>query len=146
MENVQDQLRSEVRHDIFSGANWFYWLAILSVINSLIVYFLGIRNLPFAFGVTQWFDGTSAPFNPVFHTSSLIIDILIAAGFACFGLVSRKRNDVLYILGIFLYVVDALLSLGLKEFYGFAFHFLGIFYLCKGLLASRHYKENATTI
>lgn len=152
MENIEQ--RSTVRSDrsgIYSGANWFFWLAALSVINSLIVFYFGTRNFPFAFGATQWLDGTTGPLTsegwmPPLHATGLAIDILIAAAFAGFGYLARRGIDVAFVFGLFLYAVDALLSLGLKDFFGFAFHFIGLFYLFRGLLASRHFRENATTI
>lgn len=133
------------------GANWFYWLAALSVINSLVVYFVGIRNTPVAFGLTQWLDGTTGAltaegWNPPLGLTWLLIDILIAAVFAAFGYLARHRHDVFFVIGIFLYAMDALLSLGLKEFYGFGFHVIGLFFLLKGLFASRHLRENATSL
>jgi len=150
MELEATQPRILDRKTAFAGANWFFWLAALSAINSLIVYFVGIRNLPFAFGVTQWFDGTHGPltaegWTPPLKLTGLAMDLLIAAGFAGFGYLARHRNDVAFVLGIFLYVVDALLSIGLREFWGFSFHLVGFFFLFRGLLASRHVRENATT-
>lgn len=133
-----------------SGANWFFWLAALSAANSLLVYFFQIGNTPVAFGVTQWVDGTAGPlttegWRPPLHTNALVFDLLIAAGFASFGILARRARDAAFLIGIFLYVVDALLSLGLKDFFGFAFHFVGFFFLFRGLLASRHVRENATS-
>lgn len=138
------------RKTAYAGANWFFWLAALSVLNSLIVYFIGIRNTPFAFGVTQWIDGTTGAMTsegwaPPLHLTWLSIDILIAAAFAGFGYFARKGNDVAILIGIVLYVVDTLLSIGLRDFFGFAFHLVGFFFLFRGLLASRHVRENATS-
>ena len=149
MEIEATQPRILDKKTAYAGANWFFWLAILSVVNSFVVYYFGIRNTPIAFGVTQWFDGSVGPLtsegvHPPLHTSGLILDILIAAGFAGFGVLARRGNDVAFLLGIFLYVVDALLSLFLKDFFGFCFHFVGFFFLFRGLLASRHVRENAT--
>ncbi len=150
MEIEATQPRILDKKTAYAGANWFFWLAILSAVNSLIVYYFGIRNTPIAFGLTQWFDGTNGPLtgegvNPPLHTSGLIVDLLIAAGFAGFGLLARRGNDIAFLLGIFLYVVDALLSLFLKDFFGFCFHLVGFFFLFRGLLASRHVRENATS-
>lgn len=134
----------------YAGANWFFWLAALSVVNTLIIFLSQLPNMPFAFGITQWLDGTTGPLSsegwrPALHTSGLVINLLIAAGFAGFGYFARRGNDLAFLLGIFLYVVDAVLSLGLKDFFGFAFHFVGFFFLFRGLLASRHVRENATS-
>ena len=107
-------------------------LAALSIINSLIVYLLEIRNLPFAFGFTQWIDGTtgtltSQGLNPTLHFSWLLVDILIAVAFAGFGWFARKGSDLAFVVGMFLYVVDAMLAIGLREFWGFGFHLIGSF-------------------
>jgi hypothetical protein len=150
MEIEATQPRILDKKTAYAGANWLFWLAILSVVNSLLVWYLGIRNTPVAFGVTQWFDGTTGPLpsegvHPPLHTTGLIGNILIAAAFAGFGYFARRGNDMAFLLGIFLYVVDALLSLFLKDFFGFCFHLVGFFFLFRGLLASRHVRENATS-
>src|SRR5687768_5924194 len=133
------------RKMIDSGAHWFYWIAALSVLNTLIVFYLGTQNSAFAFGITQWIDGTTGPltaegWDPPLYISGLIIDLVIAGAFAALGFLAR-RNDLAFVLGLFLYTVDALLSIGLKDFFGFAFHLVGLFYMSRGLLASRHLRE-----
>ena len=141
-----DSARHVTRTSVMHGANWFFWLAILSVINSFVVYFYNIPNTPVALGITQWLDGTTAGFNSSMTPGWLIINVLIAGAFAVFGLLARKGSDVAFVLGIFLYVVDAMLMIGLRELFGFGVHLIGLFFLVKGLLASRHIRENAVSI
>jgi hypothetical protein len=38
---------------------------------------------------------------------------------------------------MFLYVADAMLILSYKDFFGFSFHLLALFFMFKGLLGSR---------
>jgi hypothetical protein len=47
---------------------------------------------------------------------------------------------------MFLYLIDAFLSIGVRDFFGFGVHLIGLFFLFKGLLASRHIRENAVSI
>ncbi len=141
-----DSARHVTRTSVLHGANWFFWLAILSVINSFIVYFYNTPNTPVALGITQWMDGTTAGFNSSMTPGWLIVNILIAGVFAVFGLLARKGNDVVFVLGIFLYAVDAMLTIGLRDLFGFGIHLVGLFFLVKGLLASRHIRENAVSI
>jgi hypothetical protein len=43
-------------------------------------------------------------------------------------------------------VIDAFLSIGVRDVFGFGVHLLALFFLVKGLLASRHIRENAVSI
>lgn len=141
-----DSARHVTRTSVLHAADWFLWLAILSVINTLIVFYYQIPNTPIALGITQWIDGTSAAFNPTMSNGALIIDILIAGALATFGLLARRGSDLAFVLGIFLYVIDAMLSIGLRDVFGFGVHLIALFFLVKGLLASRHLRENAVSI
>ena len=141
-----DSARHVTRTSILHGANWFFWLAILSVINTLIVYQYHTPNTPIALAITQWLDGTSAGLNPTMSNRSLIVYLLIAGALAGFGLLARRGSDLAFVLGIFLYVVDAMLAIGLRDVFGFGVHLIGVFFLFKGLLASRHVRENAVSI
>ena len=141
-----DSARHVTRTSVMHAADWFFWLAILSVINSLIVYYYQVPNTPIALGITQWVDGTTSGFNATMSTSALVINILIAAALAGFGLLARRGSDIAFVLGIFLYVIDAVLMIGLKDFFGFGVHLIALFFLVKGLLASRHIRENAVSI
>lgn len=134
--------------NIYIGADVFFVLAALSIINSLIVFFVGTQNLPFAFAFTQWIDGTTGPmtaegWNPPLQVGKLLLDILIALAFAVFGWLARRGSDLAFVVGMFLYVIDAMLSIGLRDFWGFGFHLIALFFIFKGLLASRHARENA---
>jgi len=141
-----DSARHVTRTSVLHGADWFIWLAVLSVINSLIVYFYNTPNTPIALGITQWVDGTTTAFNSTMTMSALAINLLIAGALAMFGLLARRGSDIAFVVGIFVYVIDAFLMIGMKDFFGFGFHLLGLFFLVKGLLASRHIRENAVSI
>lgn len=141
-----DSARHVTRTSVLHGADWFMWLAVLSVINSLVVYFYNTPNTPVALGITQWFDGTHAGINSAMSTGWLVTNILIAGVLAMFGLLARRGSDIAFVVGIFLYLIDAFLVLGLRDLFGFGVHLLGLFFLFKGLLASRHIRENAVSI
>jgi hypothetical protein len=141
-----DSARHVTRTSVLHGADWFFWLAILSIINSLIVYFYNTPNTPVALGITQWLDGTHGGIKASMSNGWLVINILIAAMLAGFGLLARRGSDLAFVVGIFLYVIDSILIIGLRDLFGFGVHLLGLFFLFKGLLASRHIRENAVSI
>ena len=140
-----DSARHVTRTSVLHAADWFFWIAVLSAINSLIVYFYQTPNTPIALGLTQWVDGTNG-FNAPMSIAALAKDLLIAVAFAMFGLLARRGSDVAFIVGIFLYVIDSFLMLGMKDFFGFGIHLLVLFFLIKGLLASRHIRESAVSM
>ncbi|MGQ0540990.1 MAG: hypothetical protein ACT4O9_03965 [Blastocatellia bacterium] len=152
MEHIEQQtIQYSPRSAFMNGANWFFWLAAFSAVNSLIVYYFATPNSMAAFGITRWIDGTSGALTaegvvPPLHLSALAINLLIALAFAGFGYFARRGNDFAFVLGIFLYLIDSMLMIGLKDFFGFGFHIVGLYFLTRGLLASRHLRENATTI
>ena len=141
-----DSARHVTRTSVLHGADWFFWIAILSLINSLIVFYYQTPNSPLALGITRWLDGTTSGFNASMTTGGLLTNLLVALVLAVFGLLSRRGNDIAFVVGIFLYVIDAMLVIGLQDFFGFGVHLIALFFLVKGLLASRHVRENAVSI
>ena len=120
------------------GANWFLWVSILAVINSFIVWYFGLWSQFFGLGATQYVDahmlaaGTESQ-----RLAGLAINLGIAGVFAAFGYLARKGSDVAFILGMFLYIFDSVVALGYRDFFGFGFHMFALFFMFKGLLASR---------
>lgn len=141
-----DSARHVTRTSVLHGADWFFWIAILSVLNSLIVYFYRTPNTPVALGITQWLDGTSGGITELMTAPELVTNILIAAVLCVFAVLARRGSDLAFVVGIFLYVLDAFLVIGQRDFFAFGVHLIALFFLAKGLLASRHIRENAVSI
>jgi hypothetical protein len=120
------------------GANWFFWVAILAVINSFLVYYFGIPSLFFGLGTAQYVDAQMVAAGPeTQRLTGLAVNFGIAGIIASFGYLTRKGGDVAFIIGMFLYVFDSVIALGYRDFFGFGFHMFALFFMFKGLLASR---------
>ena len=124
------------------GANWFYYVAILAALNAIVTMFTGMFGFALGFGVSYYVDGRmlteigqGSPESV--RWAGVGINILIAGVFAAFGYFARKGSDIAFIVGMFLYVADAMLILMYRDSIGFAFHVLALFYMFKGLLGSR---------
>lgn len=120
------------------GANWFIWVAIASLAHSLIVFYFAMGGMSFGLGINHYIDNkvTFASFDGP-NVLGLLINIVVAAVFAAFGFLARRGNDTAFVVGMFLYVVDLVIALGYREFWGAAIHLVVLFFLFKGLLASR---------
>ena len=124
------------------GANWFYWIAVLSLINSLVIAFEGNLQFPVGLAMTQLLtglgvgltaEGDSSPFLIVTIVISLVISII----FAGFGYYAGKGFGAAFIAGIIFYFLDAIIYLAFSDFFGVGFHVFALFFIVRGFLASR---------
>lgn len=133
------KLTSQLRN----GASWFYWIAGLSLINS-IMYLLGLSWTFFiGLGATQIVDGLAVGFGQALGSGSglilkglaFVMDVIVAAVVALFGYQSLKRDRMFYVIGMVLYGVDGLIVLPFGDILGFLFHLIALFGLVQGLRA-----------
>ncbi len=120
------------------GANWFFWLSILAIASTLLIYFFNFATHFVGLGVNQYVDANAAAAGgETQRWAAFALNLGFAGIFALFGYFARKGNDLAFIVGIFLYFVDAVILLGYREFFAFGFHLFVMYFLFKGLLASR---------
>ncbi len=132
------------------GANWFFWVAILAVVPMLLIFFgkaivspsmiyAGtLSNHLVGLGTSLYVDANvAATEGETQQMSAFAINLGIAGVLAAFGYFARRGNDFAFILGMFLYFFDAVVLLGYREFFAFGFHLFALFFIAKGLLASR---------
>src|SRR5690349_13691162 len=113
---IQEKLKLD--NQIRGGVDWFFWIAGLSLINS-VVYLLGNHFVFFlGLGITQFVDGFMSAFAEGFGSGATIIhligfalDVFIAGIFVVFGVFGRKRYKTPIILGMILYAVDGIIVL-----------------------------------
>ncbi len=133
-KRIREKLGRE--NNFKSGANWFYWIAGLSVINSIVYVTGGSLSFVIGLGATQLVDvivrqmigANSAPI-------SLAIDIFIAGIFVFFGVFSNKGRQWAFIAGMVLYTIDGLLFVYVKDFFGIGFHLFALFFIFNGYRA-----------
>lgn len=129
---IQRKLFLDTR--IRNAVDWFFWIAGLSLINSG-AYFLNLDWSFFAgLGITQIVDGVmTAIANEVGNYGfipriiGLMVNVGIAGLFAGAGLLGRKRNRAVIIIGMVLYGLDGLLLLAFGGYFSALFHGYAIF-------------------
>jgi len=122
-----------------SGANWFIWIAGLSLVNSVL--FVAGSNWAFflGLGATQFSDafGKEIITGTTGEVVALIVDVVIAAIFVGLGLMSRNGALWSFIVGMVLIVLDALLLVWVQDWAAVAFHGLALFFIVRGFQAAR---------
>lgn len=135
-------IAASLQRQMKNGAYNFYWIAGLSLANS--IYFILTAHYGFVvgLGVTQFLDiifhniAQSFP-NSVLaiQASGLIVDGFICGVFALCGALAAKGQRLAFIAGMLLYGLDAILTLVSPDFIGFGFHLFFLWFLFSGLLA-----------
>jgi hypothetical protein len=128
-----------------SGANWFYLIAGLSLLNSLMI----VLNFDYYFfvglGITQIVDGIAIGLVPYVtpevatfvRIAALVVDVLIAGLFALFGYLANRGHRWSFVVGGGLYALDALIFLMVPDLMSIGFHILGLVIIFMGLQSAR---------
>jgi len=133
---------AQVDRQVKSGANWFFWIAGMSIINS-VAYRLGLE-ITFLIGLvgTIFIEGFGIGLSQEWPNSAglilgvtLVAEILVAGIFVVIGLLARQGLRWVFILGLILYAVDGIIWLAFGDWLPAVFHLLGLFGIFGGLRA-----------
>jgi len=124
-----------------SSSSWFFWIAALSMINSLIAVFGGQLRFVFGLGVTSVADSLSFQSGGAAKTVSFVFTLLMAGLFVIFGVLARKFFHWAFVVGMVVYALDGLLLLISQDYLPLAVHAFVLFMLFKGVSASKKLSE-----
>jgi len=140
---------AELEQKLSSGANWFYWIAGLSAVNSIANFFEAQWNFAVGLGITQFFDGlgiflrsegTSTPI----LAAILIMSLVVAGLFFVIGVFANRRIITAFVIGIIIYGADSLLMLLFMDILGIIIHAIALFFIIRGFLAARQLLRSNT--
>ena len=140
--DVEYEVRKrELEHRRRNGTSWFYSVAGLSVINSIILMTGGTWSFIFGLGITQVVDalsmsGASGEAGPL-PATALIVDIVIAAGVAIVGYLAFRGHTSAYVAGMALYALDGLIFVVAGDYLAAGFHGFALWGMWRGLSAHR---------
>lgn len=115
------------------AASWFYLIAALSVINSIIVMAGGRLRFIFGMGTTEIVDAIAQKSGG--SVMGLVVSVVIAGTCAVFGVLGNKRMAWAMWLGMALYVIDGLLLLLVQDWLSAAFHVWALMRIYQGIPA-----------
>jgi len=131
-----------------SGAGWFYWIAALSLINSVILLSGGDRHFVVGLGVTLIADVVAkevANQNPeiamVAKGIAFGFDLFVAAIVCLFGWLSRRPILPIFVVGMILYLLDGLIYVLAGEWLSVGFHAFVLLGMWSGFSAYREMRQ-----
>src|SRR5437867_3953001 len=94
-----------------SGASWFYWIAGLSLVNSVVAFTGSGWSFILGLGITQVIDVFGQSLESGGKLVMLILDVVAAGVFILFGVFAHKRHTWAFVVGMLLYALDGLIYL-----------------------------------
>lgn len=113
-----------------NGTGAFFWIAGLSVINTIsflagsdTTFVIGLGLTQFIDGLAQGFaEGVGSPSVSIITTFAILLDIAVAGIFVLLGIFGRKRHANVVLLGMVLYFMDALIFVWVQDWFAILFH------------------------
>ena len=132
---------AELSQSYKNGANWFYWIAGLSIITSIIAFAGGGWGFLISLGTTNLIDAVanelSAELGGAPKIVALVLDLLVTGAFVGFGVLAGKKFLWAYVLGMVAFLFDGLVSLLVQDWIGVVVHAVVLFFLFRGFQAGR---------
>jgi hypothetical protein len=122
------QLQAQVK----VGANWFYWIAGLSLVNT-IASLSGVNwRFLLGLGVTQIIDAVGARVSTPGKIAALVVEAFIAGFFVLLGSFAGKMKKWAFLVGMVLFGLDAGVELLIQDWIGLAFHGYALWCIYRG--------------
>lgn len=120
--------------EILNGANWFWWIAGLTLVNTILMQMKDNETtMAIGLGFTLF---TDAMFKEV-KVVALVIDVLALATICGLGFFARKGHLWAFVVGIVLYSLDSLIFLLVQMWIGLAIHAFAVFSMTRAALKLR---------
>jgi hypothetical protein len=119
------------------GANWFYWIAGLSLVNTIVAITGGNFHFVLGLGITEAFRSPQA------RMVGYFIDMLVLGFFLMCGYMAGKFHKWAFVMGMGFYALDAALTAMAQDWISFAFHVYAIVCIWRGFSQVNAAKENA---
>jgi hypothetical protein len=119
-----------------SGARWFYWVAGLSLVNTLVALTGQRWRFIVGLGITQVADALAARSG---HGMSIVslIDLAFVVGFVLLARFAQRGRRWAFAVGATFYALDGLIFLAARDWVGVAFHAFVVVMTIRGLDAAR---------
>ncbi|MFL6273836.1 MAG: hypothetical protein ACJ74G_01395 [Blastocatellia bacterium] len=134
---------AEVRDRVFRSANWFFWIAGLSLINSIATHLGGNWHFFLGLGITAVADAVAQQIGGIGPGLALVFDLIGAGIFVGIGLLARRMMLWAFVVGMVAYGLDGVVLLMLGEYLSAGFHGYVLYSIYLGVNALRQQRMAA---
>ena len=135
------QESEKLEKQLSSGASWFYWIAGLSLINTIIAVSGSDWGFIVGLAITQIIDAIGHEIGMVGIIISLVFDVTVAGSFVVLGVFASRRHKWAFITGMVVYGLDTFLMLAAQFWLALAFHVFVLYGIFTGYKAHKKLLE-----
>jgi hypothetical protein len=132
---LADEERKTLEAQRRGGAQWFYWLAALSLINSGLALAGQEWRFILGLGVTQIVQELAKSGDGA--TMAGLVSLVVIGIFAVLGYQAVQGATWAFVLGMALYALDGVVFLLIQHWVGVGFHAFALAMILRGYLAAR---------
>ena len=141
MDEFEQAQYAEVAQRYKGGANWFYWIAGLTIVTSIIAIAGGGWRFLISLGTTQLIDGIAEVFSAELGSApkviAFVLDLIVTGVFVLFGYLANQKLLWAYMVGMVVFLLDGLVSLVVLDWIGVIAHVVVLFFMFRGYQAGR---------
>ncbi len=141
-DHMTPQIDSATMEKIASSANWFYWIAGLTIVGVVASLFGSGWRFAIGLGLTEVLIAFATPGDdaPVAAGVMIALWLLAAASVALFlwlGYVARRPSQNAFVVGLVVYAIDTLIFVFVGDWLGVILHAVALYFLWQGLMLVR---------
>ncbi len=136
-----------------SSASWFWWVAGLSLINTVGAMLDSSYGMVLGLGITQFIDAIflygadGDPLKPTLAARGIHLALVLAVAgvFVAIGVFAKRHSAMAFVVGMALYLADSLIYVVASDWIGVGFHAFVLFMLWGGYSTLRAIQAAAPT-
>jgi hypothetical protein len=125
------------------GARWFYWVAAVSLINTVVALAGQHWRFIIGLGTAQVADALALRTGHGW-APALLLDLVLTGGFVLLGYLALQRHLWAFAVGFAVYALDGLIFLAARNWIGLGFHVFVLVMVFKGLQAAHQLDAGRT--
>lgn len=129
------EIKLKLEAQLKNSAGWFFAIAGLSLVNTILVMTGAKWHFFFGLGVTEIVDAMAQRLGSAGIIAALVVNVFIAAVVVLFGVFARRGQRWAFIVGMVAYGLDGLLFLVFRDFIGVAIHAYALWAIYRGVKA-----------
>jgi hypothetical protein len=128
-------IKLKLESQLKNSAGWFFAIAGLSLVNSILLMTGARWHFFFGLGITDVVEEVARNLGSAGQVAALVVNVFIATILVLFGVFARKGQKWAFIVGMVAYAIDGLLFLLARDFLGLIVHGYALYAIYRGIKA-----------